>query len=388
MHEAVDQLGDRERAARWLKIALADAERQPDLAETVDVYLAASHYATAIGEFDDGVRWGARASEVATRLLGADSLQRASALELTAAAYDLGGKGAEAIAMYDQQVAIVASWFGDDSSRLNPARMNLALAHSALGDHALAVALATRVVASARATAAQAPLSFGRDLLNLGVILGEAHDFRGSIAPLEEARTVLTGVLGPVHPDVALVATALVRSHAELVPDGDRDGLRDLLAEARAAVALARRANGPDHPETATAEQNLANALVLVGRCAEAAPVIDHVIATHLRSGNQVVIAMPLRLRGDCARTARDWRGAARWYRRAIDALAEGNLRDRAESRRRLADVLLQAGDRAGAIDAMTARRRELAEMAPSGELAPILAAIDRWLAAPAGEPP
>ncbi|MCE9576408.1 MAG: serine/threonine-protein kinase [Deltaproteobacteria bacterium] len=390
VNEAVSQLGDRERAERWLKIALADAARQPDLDATAGVYVAATAYANATGEFEQAIAWGKRAVAMMQRTFGVDDLPYAAALGQLATAYDLGGHAADAIAVYEQQLAILARWFGDASPRLADTRMNLALAHSGLGHHTQAVALAEQVVRAARGGAAREPLPYGRDLLNLGVILGEAHDFAASIAPLEEARAVLTPVLGPNHPDLALIATALVRSRASLLEDGDAAGLAAVLAEARAAVALARTANGADHPETATAENNLADVLARAGQCREAAPLADHVIAVLTRAGNRAATAMPLQLRGNCARAARDWASAATWYRHALEA-ATANIRDRSESRRRLVGVLMKAGDRATALTEMAARRRELAELAGAtapGALDDILAQIDRWLADPTGDPP
>jgi tetratricopeptide (TPR) repeat protein len=379
--EGTQLLSDRARAEQWLKIALADAERDPEMDQVDDIYLAAAGYYLAVGDFTVAIDWARRATEADAAHFGPGHLRNDSALGMLASAYDLSGRPAEAIPIYERQLALLADWYGDGAARLDEARMNLALACSGLGQHDRAVDLAQGVIRAMLARGAPAPRPYGIDLLNLGVVLSNAHRFADAIAPLAHAVEVLRAIDGPTHPDVALAAVDLAYARSELVDDHDTAGLTQVLAEERAALALARAANGPDHPETASGEQNVAVTLYRLGRCAEAEPLAAHVHASFVRAGDKVGAGNPLELEGDCARRARDWPRAVAAYRATIEAFAGGDARERSEARRRLAIALLGAGDRAGAQAAMTARRAEVDSDAARAE-------IDAWLAHPVGDPP
>jgi tetratricopeptide (TPR) repeat protein len=276
---------DREAAELWLQHAEADVRRGAAPPRTrVHVELTRAQTMLAAGDADAAVVVLERAM-ARNEALNAARLDRLFLEYELAAALDAASRHTEALALYDRMIEDTAALLGPRSQRVGMLHNNRGLARyyvqdltGAVEDLRLALAIETEV---GTAEASRAPVR-----LNLGLALAASGAFDEAVPQLEQLRT-----WWKAHPeavaDDALVTKAL--AWVEL-RRGNLERAASLAAEA---LASARRALDPDHPEiaaSATLVGDIALAQGAVSAAIEPLEAAQRIWAAPANAGNPASI--------------------------------------------------------------------------------------------------
>ena len=165
-------------------------------------------------------------------------------------------------------------------------------AFNGCGSHAQAQAVAARVLPVLRQQLPAQALLLVDALRGLSFLMAKRQDEAGSFAPLQEAVAVAEQHLGPTHAETVYTLGFLSNTYSHFGHNGQA------LQAAERALQRCRQALGPQRPHTLLTAQErwYADALVRVGRPADAEPIARQVVLdqrlldTHLTS--RVVNAM------------------------------------------------------------------------------------------------
>jgi len=158
--------------------------------------------------------------------------------------------------------------------------------------------------------------------------------------------------------------------------------LSNALGQYTRALAIRTQALGPDHPITLTATAQRARALILLGRCAEARPLVATAIAGLTKAGGdlpELADALALGARCDLADQRAAQALVALDRSLSIKERVQAPPVERGEVRWRRALALWSLGKRDAAVAAARVAETELADDADG---VADLAAARRWLAA------
>jgi tetratricopeptide (TPR) repeat protein len=327
-------------AKRWLRHAEAGADAEAtELARGhVEIMRAMIHAHT--GDLDGA----AKDLESARRRLTASEEGRArmpSILELESSIAGQRGDVKLAAELGRQSVATAEERYGPEHPLLPTRLANLALTLTEMGEDEDAVATMSRAVAVCRG----APLcrvDLPTNLLNLGVVQVNALQFDAGLATLAEADRALAALGDDGLSNRALVASARGRAYEAL-------GKLELAETAlRDALAMAEKANGPDHYDVAAVLNNLGNLLNAARRFAEAKPVLARAVEIWDKTSPGAPAAgLPLVALGIAQRETGQTALAIETLRAAIERLeAGGHIDQLVNARMRLAQTLWAAGKR------------------------------------------
>ena len=218
-----------------------------------------------LGEAPLAIRQHERALELRQTKLGPDHPDTLASRNNLAEAYQAAGRTAEAIALHEATLKLRESKLGPDHPDTLDSRNNLAVAYRAAGRTAEAIALheATLKLTEAKLGPDHPDTLTSRN--NLAAAYHAAGRTAEAIA-LHEATLKLTRVEARARPPRhAHQPQQPRRGLPRRRPDrrGDRAARGD-------AQARWSRSSGPDHPDTLTSRNNLAEAYLAAGRTAEA----------------------------------------------------------------------------------------------------------------------
>jgi len=191
------------------------------------------------------------------------------ALNTLAIALHECGSYAEARALFERALAIMAREVGEDDPNHAMVLDNLARLLDDMGDSATARGLFDRAVAALTRSLGPEHPEVALALNNLGSLLHQQGDFGAAREHFERAAAIYARAPGG---DLAMVLSNLGRLHADL---GEYSRARELLAEA---LALHETEHGPLHRDVATSTAALASLLHEQGDYAGARPLYDRAL--------------------------------------------------------------------------------------------------------------
>src|SRR5262249_46374747 len=124
--------------------------------------------------------------------------------------------------------------------------------------------------------------------------------------------------LGDDNSDVALCLNDLGMARLRAARPGDTAALGEAEDALRAAIAIHERSSGADHPDTAAARLNLADAMHRLGHCDQATAIARRAIATFDQLGNGLGTASGLVTVGGCQLAGGHAADAVSSFERAI----------------------------------------------------------------------
>jgi tetratricopeptide (TPR) repeat protein len=413
-----DRLGNYDAAAEELAAAALDSAA---LGEDDNAAEAAARLAVVVAErkadYPRGLVWGQWA-EAFVRRSGADDTLLAASIHNHLGVIERGqGRPAEALAHYEQSLAIKERILGVDHPDVALALNNLGTARTDLGEfdaaathyrHALAlyeIALGPQHPDTAMPLVNLAEIEWRRGRLgdaredleraiaiqegafgtthptvalsvgNLGLLLAELGDHEGAIALHERSLAIIEPALGPEHPRIAAALGNLGDAQRNL---GRYDAARQ---SHERSLAMREKLLGPDHPEVALALLALGKDRRVAGELEEAVQLVRRamtIIEKALGSDHPDLGAVLTELGRTELELGRDTATAT--LERAIDLLDrhEAPERHRGHARLHFARALWPT-DHARAIEAAKRARELLLAAGPTG--ADDLAQVDRFLA-------
>ena len=229
-----------------------------------------------------------RSLSLKTRSDGPDSLEVAKVLVEISKLRDLQGRDEDARDLAERAVAI-------DSRKLAPnnhyrliAEQALGSAYGGLNDNARAVAIYESVIR--RAYGKENIETLSEALNNLGLAeLGLGH-YDAALSANQQSLDIDRKLLGDAHPDIAghLLTIADIQSQQNKYADAIRND--------EAAVRIDTNWFGPDHPETASAEVSLGEALALSGMPDRALPLLMSALTVEEKTWKEPTRPMSLLL--------------------------------------------------------------------------------------------
>ncbi len=217
------------------------------------------------GDSAQAIAWG----EELVRMVppGADAGVRGEAELALARALHGGGRYDEAITRYERAIREHVTALGPTHPRTAQVlgSYGLLLVDAGREDEVAAVVMQVRTALAAWPGARSTDRA--NALLNLGVLLtDEPANFAEAEAAYREAREIYVRLLGPEHPDVALCDANLA------VLENKRGRPREALVALERAIAIQERALGSGHLQVASTSFNIAAAALMAGDHARAEP--------------------------------------------------------------------------------------------------------------------
>ncbi len=267
----VEIAGDYDAAARAMRAAVLTAVGAAHDAVAID---ASTRLGYVVGyrqaHYAEGRSWSEIARALIDRSSGRDEVR--ARVEITESAFSLGeGKPSEALLPLDAAIARLEHL--PPSTELAAALNNRAAAHSMLGQRDRVAEDFARALAIYRDVLGPEHPDVALLLSNLGNIRLLQGDLDGAEAAQSEALALKERLVGPDHPDVATILINLGALHQRR---RDLDRARALVERA---LSIRERALGPDHPSTANTLGNLGEILTEGGRPAEGRPYLLRALA-------------------------------------------------------------------------------------------------------------
>jgi tetratricopeptide (TPR) repeat protein len=194
------------------------------------------------GSYQDALRLGFSALDIAQRVYGDGHPEIATFLGNLAATCGKLGRHAEALPLKERALAVTEATLGPDHPSTAERVGNLAQTYSALGRHAEALPLKERALAVTEATLGPDHPSTAELVGNLAQTYGDLGRHAEALPLKEQALAVTEATLGPDHPRTALrlgnlaVTYSALRRDAEALPLDER------------ALAVTEAALGPTTP--------------------------------------------------------------------------------------------------------------------------------------------
>lgn len=371
--------GKYEDALAAYKAAYDDAVRTlgPDAPVMLRIRLRLTDVTQMLGRYADARRIGEENLSATINVLGGEHPSVGSQLNsLGNVALGEGDLGA-AIGYYRRALAILEKVRGPDAVATGLVQRNLARAEMDAGN----LAAADKLLQPSLASLTRA---FGPDHVEVTRVLADIATLRRKQGRFDEARTTVEHVLeikirikGATHPEIAY---ALVEVGMQNVARGDP---AQALSPYRRALEIRTKALGAEHILTQEPTIRLAGALAVLGRCAEARPLLATASAAleKLDGGTHPFLAEALTVSGTCDLASGRAAQAAASLSRAleIETKAKSPALDRGSTRWPLARALWSLGQHGAAVAAATTAEGELAGDADGAR---DRAAAHAWLAA------
>ncbi|MCA9694609.1 MAG: tetratricopeptide repeat protein, partial [Myxococcales bacterium] len=220
-----------------------------------------------------------RASIDALRASGARETLTASALLSLGVALDRGGAPEEALAVYQEALAIYERRLGDQHPTVASLLNNIAVVHKSRGELDLALAAFQRSLEIRRHALRGDHPAIGQSLENLANVYESMGETEKAIASSEAALAHYRRVLGD---DDWRIAGALYNLGVIHHTSGDHERALECYREA---LARTERIHGRDDPEVAYPLTGLGSVLVELGRMEEAVEPLERALELRTRPG-------------------------------------------------------------------------------------------------------
>ncbi|MFO0756845.1 MAG: tetratricopeptide repeat protein [Byssovorax sp.] len=224
------------------KAALDDAARLTD--EGVKLQEA--------GRYDDAVARFQQALAIREKVLGEDSYDTAEAANNLATIYQDKGDYPRAEALMRRTVTIVEKLLGPEDANVGTALNNLGLLVHLEGDYARAEPLYLRALAIREKALGPEDPAVAQTVNNLGGLYNGQGNSTRAATMYERALAIREKALGPDHLDVAGSLDNLAALYSERGEPARAEPLQ------QRALAIREKALGPDHPTVALSLHNLA----------------------------------------------------------------------------------------------------------------------------------
>ncbi len=263
----------------WIRTAQAVVQKDRRRARqgVMIVLRALTAAADRRGDGAAAVEWAEQAAALAADAV--DPLQRAEADYGLAQAYAAAGRYQESRERYEAALPSMERTYGATHPHHVSALTNygLVLLEGSHGEAAAAVAERARVALAAWPAARSGDRATA--LLNLGVLLSSRPEtFAEARAAFVASRDLFAGLYGPDHPDVALAEVNVA------VIDLKRGDASGALAAYERALVIQQRAYGHDHFEVGTTLYNITAAALEQGDLARAAATGARTVAIMART--------------------------------------------------------------------------------------------------------
>jgi eukaryotic-like serine/threonine-protein kinase len=262
--------GKYEEARASYKATLDDAVRTlgPDAPVLLRVRLRLTDVIERLGQFAEAHRIGEDNLAATIKLLGAEHPAVGSQLNSLGNAAINAGELEASADYYRRALAVFSRSRGPDSVATALVQHNLARAEINLDHLADADKLLETSLASLTKIFGPEHVEVMRALSDVAILRRKQGRFDEARAAVDRVLATQTKVQGPTHPEIAY---PLIEIGMEDVTRGDA---AQAVAPFRRALEIRTKALGADHVLTQEATIRLAGALVDLGRCAEARPLL------------------------------------------------------------------------------------------------------------------
>ncbi len=371
-------LGEYERADRWVEHALTSYERLgDDLALELSLLSSIGILRQEQGRFDE-------AREVQERALAmlpsaGDEIRRAKLHNTLGATYDYAGEHEQAIAHFERAIALFEARRGPDHPDNVYPLANLAWARLNRGEHEQAEPILHRAIELLRRTSASDTYALATLLSHLGTLHSERGQHQAALDAYQEALRVAEPELGAEH---VLVIQLVMNSAGELNGLGQPERARQTYERA---LGMFERTVGPEHDDTALALVNLAGVLLEQGQPERALALARRATAIFSSRGDAQTrspLVLTLSTTAEALLALERASEAVAPFERAVKIAAGGDVspRDRAQAMLGLATALWTT-DPAARPRARRLVEQARAAVAPDAAATETLTQLDAWLA-------
>lgn len=242
----------------------------PAIIESLD-HLAALERAR--GNFKDADTLLAQAVKSAQRRFGNEAVETARYLDDYASNLDDMGKLADAAALYRRALAIREKNLGADDPEVAASLLNLGTHLDAAGNYSAALPLVDRALSIRRKIYGPNHPLVAFAEIDAASVYADNNEVDAAEKLARDALAICRSALPPDHPKISEALNMLTYIR---VMQRDFAGAMPL---AREVLTRFTKALGPDHPDTLTAENNLSFALLHTGGAAEAEILLRDALA-------------------------------------------------------------------------------------------------------------